>query len=64
MEFNKDAQVRMMKGLEESGVPREQAVAVICALEFALVQAEYAVQYGTYLRGHLEKFVETTAAAV
>lgn len=50
---------KIVDGLNSSGVPRSQAIAVAMAIEHALVSPEYAKEYGTYLRDELARFVDT-----
>lgn len=50
---------KIVDGLNASGVPRSQAVAVAMAIEHALVSQEFASEYGTFLRDELARFVDT-----
>lgn len=50
---------KIVNGMVAAGVARPQAVAVAMAIEHALVSAEYAREYGTFLRDELTAFVDT-----
>lgn len=49
------------EGMEAAGAPREQAIAVVLAIEHALACPDFRVQCGTFTIDSLKKFVQAAA---
>jgi hypothetical protein len=49
---------KIIRGMMEAGTPRSEAVAIGMAMEHALSCPEYAKEYGTFLAGELQSFVD------
>lgn len=57
--FNDAAQTVMLARMLDSGMPRAQAVALVCSIEHCLQCPTYKEQFGTYLVGQLQALVDT-----
>lgn len=62
MKFTDAQLTKLMDGMMASGMPRIQAVAVACALEYAVESHQFAEQYGTLLVVGVKAFIETATA--